>query len=107
MIAAFSSETMDARRKSYNILKRWEKKTSQLKIYVQWKYSVSNEYFTVQNESEITLLNIEKLREFVTRRPTLKEMLKEVIQWKGNGVGGNLEYWELSKNNRNGKNVLI
>lgn len=49
-------------------------------------YSICNEYFTVNTESEITFLSVEKQRECLKSRPALKEMLKEIIQWRGNDI---------------------
>lgn len=52
---------------------------------------------SVKNESEVTFLNVEKLKECVISRPAVKEMLKKIIQWKGNDIRGLRERERLVK----------
>lgn len=69
----FSSETMETRSQWYNIFQLLRKK----------KISVQNLTFreNIPQECEEikTFSREEKLREFVTSRPTLKEWLKEAL----------------------------
>lgn len=63
--------------KQSNIFKFFKEKRITKHFYTQWKY--------VKNKSDIkTFSNIQKVKECATRRPTLQNMLKEVLRMKEN-----------------------
>lgn len=75
-----------------------EKKPANSKLIIS-ENILSSDCSTVKNESEVTFLKVEKLKECILSRSALNEMLKEITQWKGNdtrdlGYRERLAKWE-------------
>ena len=74
--ADFSTETLEARREWHNIFNMMKGKSLQPRILYPARLS-----FRIEGEIKI-FSDKQQLKEFVTTKPALQEMLKGILKWK-------------------------